>query len=118
MSIFFVHDVVLPNDGAGLGTWLIEHSYEHTQFHNIGLLQQTKSFVVPDYDIASWSWAPEILATWLNAHQLMHVALREATGVEGIDLSQVDLTDEGAWFEWMDDHAQEHILLRQAFGIN
>lgn len=116
MGIFFFHDTVLPHDPEGFGTWLIEHSYEHTQFHNIALLQ-LPPFVVPDYDLASWSWSPEVSATWLQVHEQVHVSLRQLTGVQGIDLSLVDLTDEGAWFEWMDDHAQEHALLRLAFGI-
>jgi len=117
MSIFFFHDTVLPHDPEGFGTWLIEHQYEHTQFHNIAL-NQLNSIVVPDYDLASWSWAPEVTATWLNAHEVVHRALRQAAGISGIDLSIVDFRDEGAWFEWMDDHASEHQLIRQAFGIS
>ena len=116
MSIFFFHDKVLPGDEAGFGTWLTEHSYEHTQFHNLAL-QQTNPIIVPDYDLLSFDFEPTVRASWLQAHEQVHVALRQATGVQGIDLSVVDLEDPSAWFEWMDDHAQEHILIRQAFGI-
>ena len=117
MAIFFFHDTVLPNDKAGFGAWLTEHSYEHTQMHNLAL-QQTSPVIIPDYDLISWSEDPEIQASWLQAHERVHELLRQATGVQGIDLSVVDLKDPGAWFEWMDDHAEEHRLLRQAFGIS
>ena len=116
MSIFFFHDTVLPGDEAGFGQWLIEHSYEHTQFHNLAF-QQTNPIIVPDYDLMSWSFAKEVQAAWLQAHQTVHQLLRQATGVQGIDLSEVDLSDSTSWFEWMDDHAEEHRLMRQAFGV-
>ena len=116
MAIFFFHDTALFNDKAGFGVWLTEHSYEHTQMHNLAL-QQTVPRLVPDYDLFSWSDDKEKKASWLQVHEIVHEALRNATGVAGVDLSVVDLSDEGSWFQWMDDHAQEHRLLRQAFGI-
>ena len=117
MSIFFFHDTVLPNDAAGFGQWLLEHSYEHTQMHNLSF-QQTPPTIVPDYDLLSWSFTDEVQVSWLQAHQSVHQLLRQATGVQGIDLSEVNLKDAGSWFQWMDDHAEEHRLLRQAFGIS
>jgi hypothetical protein len=43
--------------------------------------------------------------------------LRNFTGVSGIDLSDVDLTQEDQWYSWMDSHASEHADIRSALGI-
>lgn len=115
MALFF-HTVVLPNDPSGFGVWLLEHYYQHEQFVSLGLTQSPTQFI-PDYAIQDWSDEPGIVKQWLNVHQQIHDALRDWTGVQGIDLSTVDLNDHDAWFEWMDAHAQEHSLINSALGI-
>jgi hypothetical protein len=72
---------------------------------------------IPDYDFALWGDDKRVITSWLEAHQTAHEALRTYTGVSGIDLADVDLTQEDQWFSWMDSHADEHSLLRQSLGI-
>ena len=71
----------------------------------------------PVYDIFGWSDDPSQLQAWLDAHATIHTALRNYTGVAGIDLSQLSTDDPGAWDTWMGYHAQEHLVLRQSFGV-
>ncbi len=116
MASLFPIKNVLPDDPTGLGAWLLEHYYQHRQFVALGLTQTPTRFI-PDYDILSWSDDPGITKLWLNAHQDIHSALRTWTGVQGIDLASVDLSDNAQWFEWLDDHAQEHRALESALGL-
>lgn len=115
MPIFF-HDISLPRDPAGFSIWLQEHYLEHVQF--VRLFQgQTPVIFIPDYNFALWGDDPKVVSSWLEAHQTAHQALRTNTGVGGIDLADVDLTQDDQWFDWMDDHASEHSDLRTALGI-
>lgn len=115
MPIFF-HDTVLPKDPIGFSIWLQEHYLEHVQFVTL-FQQQTPPIFIPDYNFALWDDDPKVVSSWLEAHEASHVALRTNTGVSGIDLADVDLTKEDEWYTWMDDHADEHSLIRSALGI-
>lgn len=112
----FTHDQCLYGDDEGFGYWHDEHWLEHIQFIQIGL-GTTPPVFVPSYNFAQWSWEPELAVRWLAAHSEVHDVLRSLTGISGTDLSVTDLRDETSWYEWMDSHAQEHALLRQALGI-
>lgn len=72
---------------------------------------------VPGYDILSYSDDPLRAAFWRNNHQLIHLALRAATGVNGIDLSLVDFSNDEDFLLWQEDHRDEHGNLRAFFGI-
>jgi len=115
MPIFF-HDIVMPKDPAGFSIWLQEHFLEHKQF--VGIFQTfTPPVFIPDYNFALWGDEKPIQVAWLESHQATHQQLRLRTGVSGIDLADVDLTQEDQWYTWMDSHADEHSLLRSALGI-
>lgn len=115
MSATFFHNVVLPDDPNGFGVWLMEHYREHIQFVLIAL-NQTPPVYIPDYAIQSWSDKPAERAAWMDSHQQIHNALRNMTGVSGIDLSVVDLENTVSWFLWFDAHAAEHVALETALG--
>lgn len=115
MPLFF-HDIVLPKDPIGFSIWLQEHYLEHTQFVQIFQAQNPARFV-PDYNFALWQDDKKVISAWLEAHQTAHQSLRTFTGVSGIDLADVDLSQEDEWFSWMDSHAGEHTDLRTALGI-
>ena len=117
MTALFFHTTVLPDDPTGFGVWLIEHYYEHREFVALGL-QQTPTQFIPDYAILDWSDQPGLQKQWLSAHQDIHNSLRAWTGVQGIDLATVDLSDHAAWFDWLDAHAQEHALIETALGVS
>lgn len=112
----FIHDIVLPRDPAGFSIWLQEHYLEHVQFVQI-FQSQTPPVFIPDYNFAIWGDDKKTIATWLEAHETSHEQLRTFTGVGGIDLADVDLTQDDQWFDWMDTHAAEHSDIRAALGI-
>lgn len=116
MTVNFQPDNCLPKDPAGFGQWRTGHYYEH-----VVLAQKcaalAKPLIVPGFDILSWRDEPEFVQGWMVAHQAIHVAIRQATNVTGIDFSLVDFSDDEAFSEWMDDHSQEHIAFRQILGI-
>jgi len=115
MPVFF-HDLVLPNDLAGFSIWLQEHYLEHAQFVSI-FQAQTVPVFIPDYNFALWDPEKKIVSAWLESHQATHQSLRDHTGVEGIDLADVDLSKPDQWFAWMDDHRAEHADLRRALSL-
>lgn len=115
MPLFF-HDTCLFGDEAGWGQLLQEHQYEHSQFVQIGRAQTPVVFV-PDYDLASWQASPNFARNWLTSHFEVHQFLRSATGVSGVNLADVDLSKEDEFYEWLDDHRNEHAELRIALGI-
>lgn len=117
MTVNFQPDVCLPKDPAGFGLWLAGHYYEHvTMRQKAAAISPPQS--VPDFDIYSWSDDPLYVISWLNNHQAIHTILRAGANLTGIDLSEVDLSKEEEFSEWMDDHAQEHIVLRDFYGIS
>lgn len=116
MPVLFSPDQVMPHDPAGFGRWLIGHYLEHKEFIMLanGLTPPT---LIPDYALQSWSDEPVFVSGWLNVHANVHNALRVPANVTGIDLSNVDLTDDNQWYEWMLDHSQEHAALRAFYGV-
>lgn len=115
MATTFQPDVVLQGDSAGFSQWLTSHYFEHLRFISIAQ-NKTPPYSVPDYALNAWRPERPFQIDWLSKHQSVHESLRELTGVSGVDLSVVDLSDRVAWFQWMDAHAQEHGFLRTALG--
>jgi hypothetical protein len=113
----FVHDRVLFKDDIGFAVWRDEHWLEHIQFVQLGLTLPIPAFL-KDYDLGTWNWKDSVVAAWLNVHQTMHAQLRILTGVGGVDLSLVNLKDQTSWYDWHDDHADEHRQIRTALGLS
>lgn len=117
MTVQFQPDVCLQNDAAGFGLWLLGHAYEHENFRK-KCLTLTPPIVVPDYNMRYWNDEKSIVQRWLETHALIHDTLRQATNVNGVDLSLVDLSDKEQWYVWLETHAQEHALMRRVFGMS
>lgn len=113
MPIFF-HDICLFGDEAGFAQYRQEHWYEHIQFVQIA---QSHLKLIPDYDLTSWDNTKEFARDWLTTHETVHENLRFLTGVSGVNLADVDLSNESEWYQWLDAHRVEHAALRTAFGI-
>jgi hypothetical protein len=108
--------VFLFGDDAGFAQYRQEHWYEHVQFVQIGQgLGAPK--LIPDYDLTSWQNSSEFARSWLTTHETVHEILRAFTGVSGINLADVNLSNESEFYEWLDAHRAEHAQLRTAFGI-
>ncbi len=116
MSVNFQPDVCLPKDPAGFGRWLTGHKYEHDVLTTKCAALATP-VAIPTFDIFSWREEPEFVKQWLVNHEAIHVQIRFATNVTGIDFSEVDFSKDEEFLEWMDDHAEEHLTFRQILGI-
>ena len=115
MPIFF-HDQFLFGDDAAFGQYRQEHWLEHVQFVQIAQ-QQATPILIPDYDLTSWQNDQRFERFWLTTHESVHERLRQITGVGGVNLADVDLSNEGEFYTWIDAHRDEHAALRKAFGI-
>ena len=112
----FFHDIYLFGDPIGASIWRREHQDEHTQFVQT-FLAQTPPLDVTDYDLDSWEDNQRFVAYWLTAHESVHEELRSFTGVSGVNLADVNLFKIDEFYEWIDVHRAEHVLIRQALGI-
>lgn len=113
----FSPDQVTFNDLPGYGMFDVGHAREHSQFFTI-LAQQTPAIVIPDYPLLSLLTAGVARADVLRSHLDSHRLLRQATGITGIDLSQVDLDKEQDFYDWLGYHSQEHAQIRQVLGVS
>lgn len=116
MTVFFRPDIVAPHDPAGFGLWRIGHYLEHQ-----ALIKAAGALTPPtriaDYDLAYWQDEPIVVTSWLARHAQVHLALRIPANFSGIDLSEVDLSDDTEWDEWHANHSQEHQALRAFYGL-
>ena len=112
----FSPDLVNFGDVAGYGAFDIGHAREHLQFVQV-LSQRSPAIIIPNFDFLAFLTAGQAQRSMVDSHQNSHALLRQATGVQGIDLSQVDLTKENDFLNWLGVHQTEHQLLRQALGI-
>lgn len=113
----FSPDQVTFKDIAGYGAWDVSHHREHLQFVQV-LAQQTPPVLIPDFDFLSFLTAGQSQKSQLETHQQAHAMLRQITSVQGIDLSEVDLTNEDDFYNWLQYHATEHQAIRQALGVS
>ena len=112
----FAPDQCTFGDVAGYGTWDVNHGREHIQFVQ-ALAALTPAVVLPDPDLLALLTAGQARRSQVQSHMAHHNLLRAATGVQGVDLSQVDLDDQGDFYSWLGYHAQEHQQLRQVLGL-
>lgn len=112
----FQPDQVAFHDMAGYGAWDIGHGREHLQFVQV-LAQRTPAVQIPAFDMLAFLVAGNARKSILETHAEVHDLLRGATGVQGIDLSEVDFDQQDAFYDWLGYHATEHAQIRQALGI-
>ena len=112
----FSPDQVTFQDVAGYGAWDIAHHREHLQFVQV-LSQQTPAIVITDYDFMSFLTSGQAVKSQVQSHSDAHNLLRQALNIQGIDLSEVDLTQSNDFYNWLGYHASEHAAMRQALGI-
>lgn len=116
MASVFVHTDFVPGDQEGFGLWRTEHYYDHAQL-NLLCRNLSTPRVLPEYDILNWQDGEEEKRLWLAGHMDMHQALRDVTGVTGVDLNEVDWENPISLFNWLENHAAEHDLFDQLLGV-
>lgn len=91
--------------------FLFEHALEHERFANAILASKgarISAVVFPDEGD---------MQTWLQENANAHAEELQAIGVEGYVPSDIDLTDEQAYNDWMAEHAMIHQITQQALGL-
>lgn len=119
MANYFQLNLVLFGDRAGLGAYEVGHFLQHQQY--LQILARQGNLRVPDYNILHMASDEEgfnkgEFAWWLSQHQAIHLALRQQTGVGGVDLSYLDPTSRDSWEIWQEAHRAEHRLFDARFG--
>ena len=112
----FSPDIVTFHDVAGYGAWDIGHAREHLQFVQV-LAQQTPAVSIPDFDFLTFLTAGPAANSILQTHQQAHALLNSILGITSIDLSEVDLTKENDFDNWIGYHQSAHQAIRQQLGI-
>ena len=114
MANLFLPNLVAPGDIPGLGVYEVGHFLQHQQY----LAKLAGSGVLlPDYDILHMqSHNENEFLSWLNAHETIHIFLRQHANVSGGDLSYFDPRSPESFEIWQEKHRAEHLLLDQHFG--
>jgi hypothetical protein len=116
MAVFFIPDLTKPHDPAGWGRYLIGHYLEHQAMGQAAALR-TPAVFIRDFGLQKWGDRASSSVSWLGKHMSTHQELRNQSGVQGIDLSAVDLNDDEAFLDWQEDHRVEHGALRKFYGL-
>lgn len=115
--INFQPDQVSFNDAAGYSAWDNSHHREHLQFAAL-FAAQNPAIVLPTYDLLAFLGSGPARPSLVQSHAQMHVLIRQQAGFTGVDLSSVDLDDEGSFYDWTGRHATDHAQIRQFLGIS
>lgn len=113
----FQPDQVSFQDVAGYGDWDIGHAREHIQFVQV-LAAQSPTIAINDYNMLSFLTAGSAVQSIVQSHSDVHNQLRAALGITGVDLSVLNLRDEGSFYDWLQYHSTEHAQIRQSLGIS
>lgn len=112
----FQPDQVTFHDIPGYGAWDVGHGREHLQFVQV-LALQIPTVQIPAFDMLSFLNAGNSRKSILQTHAQVHEIIRGVTGVQGVDLSEVNFDDRDAFYDWLGTHATEHANIRAALGI-
>ncbi len=90
----------LPRTEAEWAQW----SFAHASFHNDvnQTIARTFSVTLPDYILDPFNPTD---GSWIENHQISHDARNKVLGIQGYDLTTLDLSDESSVIEWLNLHA-------------
>lgn len=89
----------------------LSHTNYNTSLELLGVLPAT----YPLLDIGDTQDANN---DWLQTHYLVHKNIAAVLGLSEIpDLSDVELHDEGQFFNWLQLHQQQHQLINSVLGL-
>lgn len=116
MTTQFQPNTVVFGDEAGLGAWLVGHYRQHLAYNSF-LASKSPPVVIATHDILTVIGGQLGQRFWLDEHEKWHEAVRPLANVTGINLSEVDLSNQAAFYQWIDVHNQEHAAIDVAFGL-
>jgi len=116
MSTEFAFNLFQFGDAAGSGEFLVGHFRQHLRYNAV-LAARSPAVVIPEFPILNMEAGPIGRRYWLDSHEKWNEKIRPYANVTGINLSEVDLDNETAFYDWLNIHSLEHQELDQAFGV-
>jgi len=117
MASEFQANTVLFGDEAGWGIWQSGHARQHLRYLS-ALAALATPIIIPDVPLFNVGSTPNEIQTWFHDHYFaVHVPLRDFTGITGPDFSVVDIGNQEFFYDFLDLHNSEHLLLDIAFGV-
>lgn len=118
MTNTFQANVVVFGDTVGLGVWSMGHWLQHMRYNTIlaGLTPPTVLPVYPIIECPLFGRDDRVIKLWLGSHEDWHELLRQLVNVTGEDLSDFDYRSAESYYEWMDYHNAEHLIINVALG--
>lgn len=101
-----------PPTDKGMEEWFQAHARHHEGI--ISALKETKGIVLANLGL--YPVSEHELDDWLERHQRMHTAMTTAVGVQGTDLSGLDLKDKAKSDSWFFQHFLQHQSVSQLSG--
>ena len=117
MASEFQANEVLYGDVPGFGEWQVGHARQHLRYLSV-LAARSPPVILPDIPLFRIGDNQIEISTWFRTHYFdVHVALRNQTGITGVDFSVVDLANPQYFYDFIENHNAEHALLDTALGV-
>ena len=114
MSLAVLANIPDPNDERTFDLFSFSNQDSHIRIANAAFAQKSTSLSIYVLDPMPF---PD-LGAWLANHQQMHNDMNGISGVQGVDLTSVDWTDEEQRVNWTRLHWAEHQQNEQFWGIS
>lgn len=102
-----------PPTAQGMEEWFQAHARHHDA---IITAFQTSRGVVLD-NLGLYPVNEKDLSDWLQRHQRMHNAMTQVAGVQGTDLTGLDLNSKARSDQWFFQHFLQHQAVSQLCGV-
>ena len=110
MNLIAYRDVPFK-DKEAFSHFMDLHWLDHNEI-NDAMMNQGLS--VTSLPIGSENGLTEV---WLDFHNRIHSAIDTALNITSVDFSFLDSNDEQSFNDWLESHAQQHLLYEVALGM-
>lgn len=102
-----------PPTKQGMEEWFQAHAQHHAAI--ISAFKSTSGVQLDSLGL--YPVNPKDLSDWLQRHQQMHNEMGQLAGVQGTDLTGLDLNDKAKSDSWFFQHFLQHQGVSQACGV-
>jgi hypothetical protein len=102
-----------PPTKEGMEEWFQAHARHHEAI--VAAFKQTRGVQLDSLGL--YPVNVKDLSDWLQRHQQMHTAMGQLAGVQGTDLSGLDLNSKTSSDSWFFQHFLQHQGVSQACGL-
>jgi hypothetical protein len=93
--------------------WSFSNQDQHNQI--VSAIAEQKKIDIPNFPLDPIPMHD--IENWARAHQEAHNNFTQILGIGGVDLTDVNLKDQGELAAWIRLHAEEHRQAAQILGI-